>query len=198
MFFNKGNEHTQDRVPPNQKVTTGFPVLHYGEVPEYTDLAAQWNFRIFGLVEKEVTLSFDELMALPTNQVQNDIHCVTGWSKLDNEWEGIPVEEIAKLAGIKPEARYVLLHAEHGWTANMPLADFLKPGNLFAFKHNGEPLSPDHGYPVRFVIPHLYFWKSAKWVRGVEFLEKDKPGFWEKNGYHMYGNPWKEQRFAWD
>jgi len=198
MFFNKGNDQTQDRVPPNQKVTTGFPVLHYGEVPQYTDLATEWNFRVFGLVEKEMTLSFEEMMALPTNQVQNDIHCVTGWSKLDNEWEGIPVEEIAKLAGIKPEAKYVLLHAEHGWTANMPLEDFLKPGNLFAFKHNGEALTPDHGYPLRFVIPHLYFWKSAKWVRGVEFLEKDKPGFWEKNGYHMYGNPWKEQRFAWD
>lgn len=198
MSFSNKKDQTKDRVPPNQKLTTGFPVLHYGEVPQYTDLAKEWDFRIFGLVENEVTLSFAEISALPTKRVQNDIHCVTGWSKLDNEWEGIPVEEIAKLAGIKPEAKYVLLHAEHGWTANMPLEDFLKAGNLFAFKHNGEPLTPDHGYPLRFVMPHLYFWKSAKWVRGIEFLAKDKPGFWEKNGYHMYGDPWREQRFAWD
>lgn len=192
-----GTDPTKDRVPPNQKVTTGFPVLHYGEIPVYDDLS-NWSFCLFGAVEEEQTLSYDQFIALPAANVTNDIHCVTGWSKLDNEWEGIPVEEIVKLAKVKPEARYVVLHAEHGWTANMPLADFLTPGNLFATKHNGEPLTPDHGYPLRFVIPHLYFWKSAKWVRGVEFVEKDKPGFWEKNGYHMYGDPFKEQRFAWD
>lgn len=197
MSFEKKAEAGDTRVPPNQKVTTGFPVLHYGDVPEYQDLN-DWTFRIFGCVENEVTLSYEQLMQLPSIQVTNDIHCVTGWSKLDNLWEGIPVEEMIKIAGVKPEAKYVLLHAEHGWTANMPLEDFMKTGNLFAFKHNGEPLTPDHGYPLRFVIPHLYFWKSAKWVRGIEFLEKDKAGFWEKNGYHMYGNPWKSQRFSWD
>jgi len=192
MVTNKPLESRHDRVPPNQKVTTGFPVLHYGDVPEYTDLATQWSFRIFGLVEQEVTLTYEQIMALPKTQVTNDIHCVTGWSKLDNVWEGIPVEEIVKLVKVKPEAKYVMLHAEFGWTANMPLDDFLRPGNLFAYKHNGQDLTPEHGWPLRFVIPHLYFWKSAKWVRGVEFLEKDKQGFWEKNGYHMYGDPWKE------
>lgn len=191
------SERSKDRVPPNQKVTTGFPVLHYGEVPAYDDLGT-WSFRLFGAVEEEQTLNYDQFMSLATTNVTNDIHCVTGWSKLDNEWEGIPVEEIIALAKVKPEAKYVVLHAEQGWTANMPLTDFMTPGNLFATKHNGQPLTPDHGYPLRFVIPHLYFWKSAKWVRGVEFVEKDKPGFWEKNGYHMYGDPWKEERFAWD
>ncbi|RNB85450.1 sulfite oxidase-like oxidoreductase [Brevibacillus fluminis] len=187
----------KDRVPPNQKVTTGFPVLHYGDVPVYNDLR-DWTFRLFGAVEEEQTLTFDQLMELGMTHVTNDIHCVTGWSKLDNEWEGIPVEAVVALAKVKPEAKYVVLHAEHGWTANMPLADFMAAGNVFATKHNGEALTPDHGYPLRFVIPHLYFWKSAKWVRGVEFVEKDKPGFWEKNGYNMYGDPWREQRFAWD
>lgn len=197
MVFTKKTDDTQNRVPPNQKVTTGFPVLHYGDVPTYADLS-KWDFRIFGLVEKETTLTYEQLTSLPMTQVTNDIHCVTGWSKLDNLWEGVPVEEVVKLAGVKPEVKYVMLHAEQGWTANMPLEDFMRPGNLFAVKHNGEPLTPDHGYPLRFVVPHLYFWKSAKWVRGVEFLEKDKPGFWEKNGYHMYGDPWLQQRFAWD
>ncbi|QOS97733.1 sulfite oxidase-like oxidoreductase [Brevibacterium sp. JNUCC-42] len=197
MFYGLSRGSKDDRVPPNQKVTTGFPVLHYGNVPEYRDLS-QWDFRIFGEVEEEKTLSFTEFKGLPLGKTSNDIHCVTGWSKLDNVWEGVPVEEVLKLVNIKPEAKYVLLHAEEGWTTNMPLEDFMEKGNLFAFKHNGEDLTPDHGYPLRFVIPHLYFWKSAKWVRGIEFLEKDKPGFWEKNGYHMYGDPFQEQRYAWD
>ncbi|RFB31655.1 sulfite oxidase-like oxidoreductase [Brevibacillus sp. VP] len=197
MFYGLSRGSKDDRVPPNQKVTTGFPVLHYGNVPEYKDLS-QWDFRIFGAVEEEKTLSFSEFKELPIGEVSNDIHCVTGWSKLDNVWEGIPVEEVVKLVTIKPEAKYVMLHAEEGWTTNMPFDDFMTKGNLFALKHNGEELTPDHGYPLRFVIPHLYFWKSAKWVRGIEFLEKDKPGFWEKNGYHMYGDPFKEQRYAWD
>ncbi|MBY0086241.1 sulfite oxidase-like oxidoreductase [Brevibacillus brevis] len=198
MFINPSSETKRDRIPPNQKQTTGFPVLHYGEVPEYTDLSTEWSFRLFGLVEEEVTLTYEQMMALPKGGTTNDIHCVTGWSKLDNEWEGIPVEEVLKLVKVKPEAKYVMLHAEHGWTVNIPLVDFMKSGNLFATKHNGEDLTPEHGWPLRFVIPHLYFWKSAKWVRGIEFMEKDKQGFWEKNGYNMYGDPWKEQRFAWD
>ncbi|MGG3875112.1 sulfite oxidase-like oxidoreductase [Brevibacillus laterosporus] len=197
MFYGLSRGSKDDRVPPNQKVTTGFPVLHYGNVPEYKDLS-QWDFRIFGAVEEEKTLSFSEFKGLSVGEVRNDIHCVTGWSKLDNVWEGVSVEEVVKLVTIKPEAKYVMLHAEEGWTTNMPLEDFMAKGNLFAFKHNGEDLTPDHGYPLRFVIPHLYFWKSAKWVRGIEFLDKDKPGFWEKNGYHMYGDPWLQQRYEWD
>jgi DMSO/TMAO reductase YedYZ molybdopterin-dependent catalytic subunit len=189
-------ERAKDRVPPNQRLTEGFPVLHYGDVPEI-DLS-KWNIRILGLVDQERTYDWDQFKKLPQKHFHNDIHCVTGWSKLRNEWEGVYVKDLLQGIQISPEAKYVLLHAEGGWTTNMPIDDFLSEGSLFATKHNGQDLTPDHGWPVRFVVPHLYFWKSAKWVTGVEFLSKDKAGFWERNGYHMYGDPWKEQRFAWD
>ncbi|MBE1445570.1 sulfite oxidase-like oxidoreductase [Paenibacillus sp. OAS669] len=191
------NQETATRVPPGQTLTQGFPVLHYGSVPYYNDMSL-WNFRLFGLVEEEVTLSYQEFIALPRQEFRNDIHCVTTWSKLGNVWEGVAVAEVMKRVKLKPEAKYVMLHAEHGWTTNLPLEDFLKETSLFALKHNGELLTPDHGYPVRMVVPHLYFWKSAKWLRGIEFMASDKPGFWERNGYHMYGNPWKEQRYDFD
>jgi Sulfite oxidase and related enzymes len=192
-------EERAGRVPPHQNVVTGWPVLHYGDVPVYRDVRKEWNFRIFGLIEEgEKVLSYDEFMALPRVVRTNDIHCVTGWSKLDNTWEGVPVTEVVKLVTVKPEAKAVMIHAEHGWTTNLLLDDFLREDNLFAIKHNGQDLTPEHGWPVRLVVPHLYFWKSAKWVRGIEFLPEDKPGFWERNGYHMRGDPWKEQRFAWD
>jgi DMSO/TMAO reductase YedYZ molybdopterin-dependent catalytic subunit len=188
-----------ERTPPGQTLTQGFPVLHYGSVPYYSEEdLKRWDFRMFGLVEEEVTLSFDEFMALPRSEFKNDIHCVTTWSKLDNVWEGIPVAEALKLVRIKPEAKYVMLHAEHGWTTNLPIEDFARETSFFGLKHNGETLTPDHGYPVRAVVPHLYFWKSAKWVRGIEFMAKDKPGFWERNGYNMYGDPWREQRYDFD
>ncbi len=185
------------RVPPGQTVTQGFPVLHYGDVPYYRDMS-KWNFRIFGLVDQEVEISYKEFMALPRQEFNNDIHCVTTWSKLDNTWEGVPVSTIMSRVKLKPEAGYVMLHAEHGWTTNLPLEDFLKETSFFGIKHNGELLTPEHGYPMRMVVPHLYFWKSAKWLRGIEFMAKDKPGFWEKNGYHMYGDPFKEQRYDFD
>jgi len=184
-----------ERVPPGQTVTTGFPVLHYGDSIRYRDVRTQWNLRVFGLVEEEKVFSFDEFMALPRREFRNDIHCVTTWSKLDNVWEGVPVSELMSRIKVKPEAKYVMLHAEQGWTTNLPLEDFMRETSFFGIKHNGADLTPDHGYPVRMVVPHLYFWKSAKWLRGIEFMERDKPGFWERNGYHMYGDPWKEQRF---
>lgn len=190
-------QETETRVPPGQTLTQGFPVLHYGSVPYYNNMSL-WDFRLFGLVEEEVTLSYQEFIALPRREFHNDIHCVTTWSKLDNVWEGVAVAEVMKRVKLKPEAQYVMLHAEHGWTTNLPLEDFLRDTSLFALKHNGELLTPDHGYPVRMVVPHLYFWKSAKWLRGIEFMEKDKPGFWERNGYHMYGDPFKEQRYDFD
>ncbi|WP_166241326.1 sulfite oxidase-like oxidoreductase [Paenibacillus turpanensis] len=189
--------HKADRVPPGQTLTDGFPVLHYGSVPHYKDLS-KWDFKVFGLVEEAVTLSYDEFMGLPKQEYKNDIHCVTTWSKLDNTWEGIPVSAVMERVKLKPEAKYVMLHAEHGWTTNLPIEDFLAETSFFGLKHNGVELTPDHGYPVRMVVPHLYFWKSAKWLRGIEFMERDKPGFWEMNGYHMYGNPWKEQRYDFD
>jgi DMSO/TMAO reductase YedYZ molybdopterin-dependent catalytic subunit len=191
------NLSANDRVPPGQTVTQGFPVLHYGDVPYYNDMS-KWDMRLFGLVEEEVTISYKEFMATPRTEFTNDIHCVTTWSKLDNVWEGIPVSVMMSKVKLKPEARYVMLHAEHGWSTNLPLEDFLRETSFFGIKHNGQLLTPEHGYPVRMVVPHLYFWKSAKWLRGIEFMEKDKPGFWEKNGYHMYGDPFKEQRYDFD
>lgn len=187
----------RDRVPPGQRVTQGFPVLHHGEVPYYKDMS-KWDLKVFGLVEREVTLSYKDSMEMPHKEFRNDIHCVTTWSKLDNVWEGVPVYELMRLITIKSTAKYVMLHAEHGWTTNLPIGDFIKETSFLGIKHNGAVLSPEHGYPVRMVVPHLYFWKSAKWLRGIEFLEKDKPGFWERNGYHMYGDPWKEQRYDFD
>lgn len=186
-----------ERVPPGQRLTEGFPVLHHGDVPHYRDLS-KWNLRLFGLVESEADLSFDEFMALPRREFRNDIHCVTTWSKLDNVWEGVPVSTVMEKVKVKPESKFVMLHAEQGWTTNLPLEDFLAETSFFGIKHNGADLTPEHGYPVRMVVPHLYFWKSAKWLRGVEFRETDRPGFWERNGYHMYGNPWKEQRYDFD
>lgn len=187
----------EDRVPPGQRLTEGFPVLHYGDVIEYGDLS-RWDFKVFGLVEEPVEFSFDEFMNLPRREFVNDIHCVTTWSKLDNVWEGVPVSAVMERVKLKPEAKYVMLHAEQGWTTNLPLEDSLRDTSFFGIKHNGEPLTPEHGYPVRMVVPHLYFWKSAKWLRGIEFMAKDKPGFWERNGYSMYGDPWKEQRYDFD
>jgi DMSO/TMAO reductase YedYZ molybdopterin-dependent catalytic subunit len=198
MYFGKARKKgPSDRVPPNQNVTTSFPVLHYGNVPYYKNLD-DWTLKIFGQVAKEVVLRYEDLMAMPQTTSGNDIHCVTGWSKLDNVWEGISTQEIARLAGPTKGAKYVILHAEENWTTNLPIEDFLKETSLLAHSHSGEELTPEHGYPLRAVIPHLYFWKSAKWVRGIEFTSENRPGFWEENGYHMYGNPWKEQRMTWD
>ncbi|MED4601509.1 sulfite oxidase-like oxidoreductase [Paenibacillus validus] len=191
------NDNIADRVPPGQTLTDGFPVLHYGSVPYYNDMS-KWDLRLFGLVEEEVTLSYKQFLALPMREFHNDIHCVTTWSKLDNVWEGVSVATIMELVKLKPEAKYVMLHAEHGWTTNLPLDDFLRDTTFLGIRHNGQLLTPEHGAPVRAVVPHLYFWKSAKWLRGIEFMEKDKPGFWERNGYHMYGDPFKEQRYDFD
>ncbi|MGF7035705.1 DMSO/TMAO reductase YedYZ molybdopterin-dependent catalytic subunit [Paenibacillus mucilaginosus] len=197
MSYEEKGVEAADRVPPGQTVTEGFPVLHYGNVPYYNDMG-RWNLRVFGLVEEEVTFGYHEFLALPQREFRNDIHCVTTWSKLDNVWEGVPVSAVMERVKLKPEAKYVMLHAEEGWTTNLPLEDFVRDTSFLALRHNGERLTPEHGYPVRAVVPHLYFWKSAKWLRGIEFMEKDKPGFWEVNGYHMYGDPWKIQRYDFD
>ncbi|UII55388.1 sulfite oxidase-like oxidoreductase [Cytobacillus spongiae] len=197
MYFGKKREQTDPRVPPNQNVTTSFPVLHHGNVPYYRDLTA-WNLKVFGLVKEEKTFSYKEILELKQTDLHNDIHCVTGWSKLDNVWTGVTVKDLMKNMTILEEAKYVLLHAEEGWKTNLPIEDFLKESSMLAHSHNAEPLTPDHGFPLRAVIPHLYFWKSAKWLRGIEFVRDNEPGFWEKNGYHIYGDPWKEERFSWD
>ena len=184
----------EERVPPGQRLTEKWPALHYGSVPKID--VSEWTFHIFGLVEKERRLSYKEFTALPQVKVYSDIHCVTGWSKLDNLWEGVASEQIKELVRILPEAKFVMVHSTGGFTTNLSLDDFFQPDVLFAIKHNGEPLTEAHGYPLRLVVPRLYFWKSAKWVTGVEFMAKDKRGFWESGGYHNHGDPWKEERYG--
>ena len=182
------------RLPPGQSLTLKWPVLHEGDVPSFDPKT--WDFRIRGLVDMPVRLSWQEFSSLPIKEVTADMHCVTRWSRFDVRWEGVPFSEVMKLAGAKPEAKYVMVLAEQGYTSNVPLADLMRPTTLFALKHNGEPLPPEHGYPVRLVVPNLYAWKSVKWVRGIEFVAEDRPGFWEQNGYHIYGDPFREQRFS--
>ncbi len=184
----------KNRVPPGQNVTDKWPVLHYGSVPKID--VSKWTFAISGLVDMERGLSYQEFMSLPRVKVFSNVHCVTGWSKLDNMWEGVGSSVIKDIVKILPEAKFVIVHAAGNFTANLALSDFFKPDVLFAVKHNDKPLTPEHGYPVRLVVPGLYFWKSAKWVSGVEFVKEDRPGFWESHGYHMHGDPWKEERYS--
>jgi DMSO/TMAO reductase YedYZ molybdopterin-dependent catalytic subunit len=182
------------RVPPGQTVTEKWPVLHYGSVPR-GDLG-RWRFKISGLVEEPVELTYDEFMALPKTTITRDIHCVTTWSRFDTTFEGVPFREVLKLVKPKPQATHAMVHAEYGFTTNLPLEDLDRDDVLFAHKADGKDLTPDHGWPLRLVVPHLYFWKSAKWVRGLELMAADKPGFWETHGYHMRGDPWKEERYS--
>jgi DMSO/TMAO reductase YedYZ molybdopterin-dependent catalytic subunit len=195
-FFKRARPSPEQaaRTPPGQTLTEKWPVLHYGSVPR-VDLG-RWRFRVSGLVEEPVELTYEQMMALPKAEVTRDIHCVTTWSRLDNTFEGIPIREVLKLARPRPEARFALVQAEYGFTTNLPLDDLDREDVLLAYKHNGKELTPDHGWPLRLVVPHLYFWKSAKWVRGLEFLAEDRAGFWERNGYHMRGDPWKEERYS--
>ena len=185
-----------DRVPPGQFVTQKFPVLHYGSVPIYANLD-KWDFRVFGLVEKPLRFNWDELMKLPQKSQTVDIHCVTRWSKLGTTWTGIPWREFVKTVPLKPDATYIMAHCEYGFTANLALHVLDDDDTMLAFLYDGKPLDPDHGYPLRLLVPKRYLWKSAKWLRGIEFMAGDRPGFWERNGYHMEGDFWQEQRFGW-
>jgi DMSO/TMAO reductase YedYZ molybdopterin-dependent catalytic subunit len=182
-----------DRLPAGQYYTERYPVLHVGDVPE-VDLSA-WTLRVFGLVEREVTLTWDELHTLPVTDVVADIHCVTKWSKFDMRWQGVLARDVLAQAGVDARATHVLQHAEYGYTTNTPLTDVVAENALLAWSLDGAPLEPVHGGPLRMVIPRLYFWKSAKWLRGLELLDHDEPGFWERNGYHNTGDPWLEQRY---
>jgi DMSO/TMAO reductase YedYZ molybdopterin-dependent catalytic subunit len=182
------------RLPPGQVVTRKWPVLHYGMVPS-VDLTA-WRFAVTGAVARPLSLTWDELLAMPKRETVCDMHCVTRWSRYDNVFEGVPVQAILARAEVRPEAAYAMVHAEEDYTTNLPLDDLDRPGNLLALRHNGEPLTPEHGGPVRLLVPHLYLWKSAKWVTGFELLAEDEPGFWERNGYHMRGDPWREERYG--
>jgi DMSO/TMAO reductase YedYZ molybdopterin-dependent catalytic subunit len=183
------------RLPPGQYLTAKWPVLHAGSVARYDDLAT-WSFRVFGDVEQELELSWEQLNELPRTATTQDIHCVTRWSRFDAQFEGVHWRELAKLARPHSTARFVIAHAEAGFTSNVPLP-FVEDDNALLVTHaDGEPLTPDHGYPLRLVVPGNYFWKSAKWLRGIELSSIDKPGFWERYGYHNDADPWAEQRYG--
>jgi DMSO/TMAO reductase YedYZ molybdopterin-dependent catalytic subunit len=182
------------RVPPGQYVTNDFPVLSAGPTPYHS--LRSWSFTIKGAVDRERSWSWDEFHALPSETVSVDIHCVTKWSKLDTTWTGVSVDTL--LDGVETSAPYALAYSDGGYTTNLPLEDLRDGRAWVAFEFGGAPLEAEHGGPARLLVPHLYFWKSAKWVRGIELREDDEPGFWEGYGYHNYGDPWKEQRYAGD
>ena len=182
-----------NRVPPGQRLVDKFPVLHEGPVPAFDP--ARWSFRVWGAVEKERKLSWAEFSGLPRVRVYSDVHCVTGWSSLGHTWEGVSAGEIKKLVKLKAGARCALVHAHTEYTVNLTVDDFFAEDVLFAISFDREPIRPEHGYPLRLVVPRLYLWKSAKWATGVEFLTEEKLGFWEERGYHHHGDPWKEERY---
>jgi DMSO/TMAO reductase YedYZ molybdopterin-dependent catalytic subunit len=182
------------RLPPGQVLTRKWPVLTYGETPPADP--ATWTFRCFGLVKEEVSWTWREFLELPRVEVTSDIHCVTRWSRFDNRWEGVAVSEILRRVSPQPEATAVMAHSQGGYTTNIALADLRGDDVLLAFRHDGEDLPAEHGGPCRLVVPKLYFWKSAKWIRAFEFLNVNAPGFWEENGYHLHADPWKEERYS--
>jgi len=202
---NETEARDMNRLPPGQSLTQKFPVLHHGRIPKAN--LSTWNFRVFGLVENEVTWTWAEFNKLPRTKVLMDIHCVTRWSKVDTLWEGVSVSTLVEegFIQLKPQVRFVLQHCENNYTTNTPLSMVLQPNFLLATHFDGQPLTPDHGYPLRGVVGSFadrseeataYFWKGGKWLRGLEFLAEDKPGFWEKGGYHNEADPWREERFS--
>jgi DMSO/TMAO reductase YedYZ molybdopterin-dependent catalytic subunit len=197
-FFDRNRQEVAEqgfdpsRLPPGQYLTERFPVLHVGDVPTYS--SGEWNLTVNGLVDKPFTLTFEELTALPSVTLTTDIHCVTKWSKFDTVWRGVKLKDLLDMAGIQPDATHVMGHAEYGYTANLPMEDALRDESMVVWEYEGEAIEPIHGGPVRLLVPNLYFWKSPKWLRGIELMNADKPGFWERNGYHMYGDPFLEQR----
>jgi len=182
------------RLPPGQYLTEKWPVLHAGTVPN-SDLAT-WDFNVSGEVHNPISLSWEEFTSLPTREVRMDIHCVTRWSRFDARFKGVHWSTIAELVRPKMGARYVLAHAEQDFTSNVPLSALEDEEALLAYEADGEPLTPEHGWPLRLVIPKRYFWKSAKWLRGIELLDHDEPGFWERLGYHNEADYWKEERYG--
>ncbi len=185
---------SEGRLPPGQSLTQKFPVLTYGPNPPFDPQT--WDFRVFGEVDTEMRWTWDEFLALPTKVITTDIHCVTRWSKFDTVWEGVPFVEFTKLFGVKPSAKYVIAHCDYGYTTNLPIEAMQDDDVMLAYKYDGKFLEPDHGFPVRTLVPKRYFWKSAKFVRALEFSPVDKPGFWEVNGYHNNGDPWTEERYG--
>ncbi len=186
-------EDGRERLPAGQYLTKKWPILSYESTPKFD--AEKYRFKLWGTVAEPFELTWDELLALPRVQLTSDFHCVTTWSRFDNAWEGVHIREILQRAKPQPEAKFVTAHSFTGYTTNMPLADLDDDDVLIAFTHDGEPIEPDHGGPVRLIVPKLYAYKSAKWLSGLEFMEKDRPGFWEVRGYHNHADPWKEERY---
>ncbi len=187
-FFAKPTPENNDRVPPGQYLAKGFPVLTYGDTPEIN--TEEWQFRVWGLAQ-EKTFTWSDFMSLPQHDFIADFHCVTRWSKLDVSWRGIKVTDFMELVELDPSCTHIMQHSYGGYTTNLSLEDFLKADNFFAHTLDNKPLPADHGGPMRLVVPHLYAWKSAKWIEGIEFLSLEKLGFWERNGYHRRGEPWQ-------
>jgi DMSO/TMAO reductase YedYZ molybdopterin-dependent catalytic subunit len=184
----------ESRIPPGQYYTDKWPVLHAGSVPR-VDMAT-WDFRAFGLVKHPIRLTFEELVALGTQEQTSDIHCVTRWTRLDMPWKGVPMRTVLEQVQPLESARFVIAHAEQGFTANLPIEAVMADDAMLAHAADGEPLTAEHGYPLRLLVPSRYFWKSAKWLRGLEFSGTDKPGFWEGYGYHNDADPWREERYG--
>jgi len=184
------------RLPPGQVLTERFPILHEGEIPEY-DLA-NWSLRLFGTVDQPIELRYADLQALPQRQLRCDIHCVTRWSKFDTEWSGVHLQDLLQAFDIQPTSAFVMAHADPDYQTNLRLDDLLPPNSLLATHYAGQPLSAQHGWPLRLVVAGRYFWKSAKWLRGLEFVEQEQAGFWERNGFHLHADPFAEQRFSGD
>ena len=200
-FFDRNRKELENRgidtkrLPPGQYFTDRFPVLHVGDIPDHRDLSG-WTLGVTGLVERPLTLTWQDVLARPAITVETDIHCVTKWSKFDTHWTGISIPDLLSEAGVQPNATHVMFDCDHGYSTNLPLADLMPPHiAMLTYQFEGEALTPEHGYPLRSFIPHIYLWKSAKWIRGIELMDADRPGFWERNGYHMYGDPFREQRF---
>ena len=183
-----------DRLPPGQYLTAQFPVLSYGPTPRFN--AQKWDFRVIGQVEQPLVLTWDQLRQLPRTVQVSDFHCVTTWSRYDNRWEGVKVRDLMREVKLKPEVRHVFVICDGGYTTNLTLAEFLDDDVMLAWGHDGKALEPDHGFPLRLVVPKLYGWKSAKWVRAIEFTIHDRRGFWEVRGYHNHGDPWTEERYS--
>ncbi|WP_414566463.1 MULTISPECIES: sulfite oxidase-like oxidoreductase [unclassified Anabaena] len=192
-FFHKPNEEEQKRVPPGQHLAKGFPVLTYGATPQVS--TEDWEFRVSGLV-KPAVFTWSDLMKLPQSEFTADFHCVTRWSKLDVKWTGIKVTDFMNLIEVDPQAVHVMEHCYGGYTTNIAMADLMRAENFLAWQLFDEPLPAEHGGPMRLVVPHLYAWKSAKWINGLEFLSEEELGFWERNGYHRRGEPWAEERYS--
>jgi len=198
MDSQTADKHTsprrEPRLPPGQVKTEKWPVLHYGSVPR-VDLAT-WELRVDGLVAEPQRWTWEQFRSLPRVGVRSDIHCVTRWSRYDNDWEGVSIREVLSRARPRAEARFAIIHAPQGYTTNLPLEELDQDDVLLADTHDGQPLTPEHGWPLRLVVPRRYFWKSAKWVTRLELVERDQPGFWERNGYHNEADPWREERFS--